>query len=488
MQLTDEAAVRERLNEVALRYPQAEIARRTSTPGSSVSRYLKGNRIPVSFVASVGREFGVNPAWLLFGEGAPWLSDVAAEEGKTAAGLAELVHTMGRISKLKLGALAGKEHARNLRDLNDALESFELVREQLARQSRATYARVLDDWGKAINDQHKLRSTRLAKAAEQVGRLCPDPVLNRRHERLRGSHEYLAGNIHRALVHRRRAFFQAVSETGEINEQALVEAFGVVVTLDAAGLVDNAIRFAEAALKLSPRAREFGNYGRCIGVYGWVLVQAGKLRKGMGMLATAISLGLNPDVRQNSVYGMAYALYLSGSIDLCAAADMLEPSRLNLQRVMFLCPWTRDARLPEELLRRHDRIASDEPTSPGERIARAHLLSLQGKQDKAMQIWKGAEEDDFVRNHNAIGLDFVLSVMKTQLLRAGGRVKEARQELASCERLRVNAGEGVTLDPNWCRVHWRNAIALETGGRIRTRANEFVKLCRRRGIHFEADA
>ncbi|MCB9893188.1 MAG: hypothetical protein H6839_01915 [Planctomycetes bacterium] len=487
MQLTDEAAVRERLNEVALRYPQAEIARRTSTPGSSVSRYLKGNRIPVSFVASVGREFGVNPAWLLFGEGAPWLSDVAAEEGKTAAGLAELVQTMGRISKLKLGALAGKEHARNLRDLNDALESFEQVREQLARQSRSTYARVLDDWNKAITTQHRARATRLAKAAEQVGRLCPDPVLNRRHERLRGSYEYLAGNIHRALVHRRRAFFQAVSETGEIDEQALVEAFGVVVTLDAAGLVDDAIRFAEAALKLSPRAGEFGNYGRCIGAYGWVLVQAGRLRKGMGMLATALSLGLGPEARQNSVYGMAYALYLSGTIDLPAAADMLEPTPLNLQRVMFLCPWTRDPRIPEELLRRHDRIPSEEATSPGERIARAHMLSLQGKHARAMEVWKGAEEDDFVRNHNAIGLDFVLSVMKTQLLRAAGATADARLALGEAERQRTAAGDGVTLDPNWCRVHWRNVIALESSGRMRTRANEFAKSCAKRGIHFAPD-
>jgi tetratricopeptide (TPR) repeat protein len=486
MAISEEEGVRERLCEVARRYPQAEMARRTQCPGSSVSRYLKGNRIPVSFVVSVGREFGVNPSWLLFGEGAPWLADVSAEEGKVGTRLVELVQTMGRLSKLKLGALAGKSSAQNLRDLNDALESFERVREQLARQSRETYVRVLDDWEKAIAARDKPQCARLFKSAEQIARLCPDAALSRRHERVQGNHEYTAGNVERALVHRRRAFFSALPDNGEVDDAALNEAFSVVLSLDSLGRVGEAARFAKAALTLANNPSRFPSYWRCIGAYGWVLIQGGHMRKGMGLTATALSHLPPVGARQKCQFSMAYAMFLTGGADLRQAGEMVEPTVGHLQSLLFLSPWSRDQEPLGNLLARVAKLRTDHPLLPGWRIGRAHQLSLQGRHDAALKVWHEAESDQGARAHNAIGLDFALCAMRAQLLRAAGRESEALHAIRETEAARKAVPKTVSFDLNWSRIHWRNVLAIGSA-RLKQQAERFSRFCNRRGIAFGPD-
>ena len=482
-----ENALRARLNEIAGRFSQAEIARRTGQRGSTVSRYLSGNRIPAVFVESVGREFGVNPAWLLYGEGAPWLTDVVADQGKTATGLVELVQTMGRLSKLKLGALAGKQSALNLRELNDALEAFERVRERLARQSRETYVQVLDDWNAAIGARDKAACARLAKAAEQVSRLCPDEELTRRHEQLRGAHEYVAGSVERALLHRRRSFYYSLTQSGEVDERVLVEAFSVVVTLDAIGRTAEAARFGEAALKLATGAASWANYGRCVGALGWVQIQLGNLRRGMHLTAQALARPLNSVSRQNCLVSMVYAQFLAGALELPLAAQMLAPEKINFERVFFFSPWASTADALEKMLVQYNALRGELPVGPGARIARTQMLSLQGKHDKALEVWAEAENDQEARDHNPSGgLDFTLRVMRTQLLRRAGREKEARNAFEVAEAARKAVPTGITLDLNWRRVHWRNALAIGTPV-MRRGAEKFDRFCKRRGIVFGPD-
>ncbi|MBX3473109.1 MAG: hypothetical protein KF754_01860 [Planctomycetes bacterium] len=481
----DEKAVRARLNEVAQRYPRAEIARRVGSPGSSVSRYLSGNRIPVSFVVAVAREFAVNPAWLLFGEGAPWLDDVAAEKGRLGENLVELVQTMGRLSRLRLGSLAGKQHARQLRELSDALEHFERSREVLATHSREPYQDVLREWQAAISARDRATARRLAKAAEQVARLCPDPELQRQHQRLLAAHELLAGNVEKALAFRRRAFIAALEDGASLGESALVEAFGLVVSLERVGRVSEAERLGRAALLLARNAKSFVNYHRCLGALGWTLIQAGKMHEGMKFTTRALAGQLKPDARQNSEYALAYGLYLTGAHELAGAARQVDDSAASLSRILFLCPWSSDARTIERVLGQLAKKLGGRPTSPGQRIGLAHLYSLQGRHDAALKVWSGAEADEAARERSTIGLDFTLCAMRTQLLRMAGRQGPAVRALQQAEAARRAVAPGVMLEINWQRVHWRNVRALSKDRKQLARVEKFVRWCRRNGIHFE---
>src|SRR5688572_16167527 len=74
---TDEEPLSSRLRELCKRWPQAEIARRTGASSNNVSRYMRGVRIPLDFGVALVRGLGINPAWLMMGEGTPLLSDVS---------------------------------------------------------------------------------------------------------------------------------------------------------------------------------------------------------------------------------------------------------------------------------------------------------------------------------------------------------------------------------------------------------------------------
>src|SRR5262249_23134091 len=153
---------------------QAEIARKTGVSPANVNRYLRQNRIPASFCASLVNGLGVNPAWLLAGEGTPFLADVGASNEKLAGNLLALLQAMSNVAPMRLGSLAGKKGLSVLRELNDALLSYERLKSRLNEQSRDIFAQVLKDWRAAINDRQEERAIALRKAAEQVSRLCED--------------------------------------------------------------------------------------------------------------------------------------------------------------------------------------------------------------------------------------------------------------------------------------------------------------------------
>lgn len=284
MPTTDEAALRQRLNQFAGRITRAEIARKTGTSVMNVSRYLSGTRVPAAFCMALVREFGINPNWLMAGEGAPFLSDLAGEHGHMAGNLLELVEAMSAVSRMKLGSLAGRDHMLLLRQLNDALGTYERLRGKLNEQGRGIMVDVLREFSGALDRMDMTRATALRKAAEQVARLCDDEALSGQLLTLQGHHSYLAGRLEESLALMRRRFGQALA-TGRIdNEETAKLALRITVVLHDSGHRDQARAMAEATLALggnaNPPLQSVANTG----------VFLGYLKTGQGDVRGALEL------------------------------------------------------------------------------------------------------------------------------------------------------------------------------------------------------
>ncbi|MCA8946964.1 MAG: helix-turn-helix transcriptional regulator, partial [Planctomycetes bacterium] len=142
----------------------SDIARRTGTSVANVSRYISGTRIPGEFCAALVRGLGVNPSWLLTGEGSPFLSDVTEGTAQMAGDVLELVEAMNAVTHMRLGALTGKHHLKVLRELNDALLRYEELRARLNAHSAPIFKQLVDDLGAALGKLDIERAHDLRKA------------------------------------------------------------------------------------------------------------------------------------------------------------------------------------------------------------------------------------------------------------------------------------------------------------------------------------
>ncbi|CAG0932418.1 hypothetical protein PLCT1_02075 [Planctomycetaceae bacterium] len=248
---TLEADLRKRLLTVARAHPQAEIARKTGASPANVNRYLKQNRIPAAICAALVKGLGVNPAWLLAGEGTPYLADVASGNEKLAGNLLELVQAMDSVASMRLGSLAGKRGLSVLRELNDALTKHEGLKSKLNEQSRAIFEQVLKDWRVALGANHEERSIALRKAAEQVSRLCEDRRLELEYLALLARHHYNFGDLRQVLDIQRRVFLLTLA--GDLDEASFNEARMLVNALESIGRSEEAERVARALIALAEK-------------------------------------------------------------------------------------------------------------------------------------------------------------------------------------------------------------------------------------------
>lgn len=478
-----ETEIRVRLGEVARRYPQAEIARRLNLRRSTVSRYMRANRIPASFVADIAREFGVNTSWLMLGEGTPWIADVRADQGAMGRGLTELVQAMSRVSKLRLGALAGRQEAKALRELNDSLEAYERLREKLASQSRGTYEKVLADWDAALANHEQASSTRLRGAADQISRLCPDPQLRVRHEKLLARHEYAYGKAEDSLSHILRAFVSALPATGEMNEETFQSAIGIMMTLDRLGRSRDAERYGRVAEILAPSASQWPSWRTFNGLYGWILIGLDNVIAGLPRITQTMSTVTAGPLRDNLKVSAAYALYISGALELSAAAADPDATFTVIRRLLLLVPWCMEVEQVRALLRRDEKMSRRDYSPPKAFIAEAHLASLDGRHAAALKTWREAERFEAEHGSMRTQPDFAGPVMRTQLLRLSGDARGARAALEEAERARKESDPSRQLDFNWRRVHWRNAALLAApDSELGRGARAFAQYARERGL------
>ncbi|MCC7509414.1 MAG: helix-turn-helix transcriptional regulator [Planctomycetes bacterium] len=289
---TESEALRARLALLTKGRSQSEIARRTGTSVANVNRYLKGTRMSAEFCAALVKGLGVNPAWLLAGEGTPFVSDITAGTSAMAGNLLELVEAMNVVSQMRLGALTGKHHLGVLRSLNDALTTYEALRKRLNEQSVPIFGQLLADTEKALKKFETVRAADLLKAAEQVARLCDEPALNHKLLEMQAQQMFFGSRHHEALEYHRRMLLEPLTRGAIIDEAGCRTVVRFVLTLHTLNRVGEALKVSEASLILLGAERaHFDGYGMLEFLLGRMKAETGDLLPGLAIMTRAMPRG-----------------------------------------------------------------------------------------------------------------------------------------------------------------------------------------------------
>lgn len=261
---------------------QSEVARRTGVPLSSVNRYCQGARVPAEFCAALVRELGVNPSWLLVGEGAPMLADVPQRTAEVGRNMLELVDAMNAVTRMRLGSLAGKHHLRILRELNEAIRRHDQLRAALDEKIAPVADDLLGSLRRALDARQLDRAQDLYAAAQQVMHLCQDPALKARFDRESAHFAYVTGRRALAVSIQRRNVTAAMADAAVPPEQFLRDVFNLVAALDGDNLKREAIGIAQAGLAIAQsRGAQPGIWHLLRGLLGLIHLECGELEAGL---------------------------------------------------------------------------------------------------------------------------------------------------------------------------------------------------------------
>ncbi|MCA8914940.1 MAG: hypothetical protein KDB90_05975 [Planctomycetes bacterium] len=341
--------ITKRLQSLAERHSLAEIARRTDTPTTCVHRYLHGSKVPVDFCERVVREFQVNPSWLLIGEGAESLNDMAEKTSVMAGELLDLVRAMNAVAHQRMGALAGKHHARVLRELNDALMRYEELKGRVGVEAARIYADLKQQLKAAMGRLDVTRAEELFRAADQVSRLCFDERISHEHLELQTNWALLTRDTETVLRNQQRLFREPMSE-GHLNtEEHCLNANRLGQALEGRGRLNDALRVMRAALILAEEhAEELHSYPMLASVCGNYLIRDGKLAEGLALLQKWAGRVREESRRRAARHMLMIGLLHSSGLDLRMAfewGDHHEIKALDLLQAALL---TED---PEDLRR-----------------------------------------------------------------------------------------------------------------------------------------
>lgn len=243
--------VAQRLNTLAERYSQSEIARKTGASRNNINRYLHGTRMPTEVASALVDGLGVNPVWLLTGEGATYLTDVTGDISRSAGDLLELVKAMNAVAQMRMGSLAGKHHLTVLRELNDALGDFERLREGLDERTAPIMKEMLTRYRAALEKRELDLADDLRSALLQVSRICHDEALHEEFLREQAWHETYFGDREVAVQLQREIFRRVFTRSHRLTDELCVEARDIVTFVGASGRIREALRIGHSVLAMA---------------------------------------------------------------------------------------------------------------------------------------------------------------------------------------------------------------------------------------------
>lgn len=464
-------SIRDRLAELVQRHSQSEIARKTGASRNNVNRYLGGTRLPAEFASALVDELGVNPAWLLSGNGPPLLMDIAESTSRFAGDLLQVVNALNVVSQMRLGSLGGKHHARTLRELGDALARHEDLRRRLNRHSVPILRALLRDLAHALDRKRLDAADELRRTAQQLGRFCDDPNLAVELALLEGRMELQAGNMLRVLDLARKAIILMHPRGGRMGERELEVLAETVTALYAWGYADEAARIARSALALAPpRMRECQAALALVALVADIRILHGGLRRGVRTLMSLRgALKGAPADRAEGV--ITHALLLSGMIDLAAAKNVGGQSLEKARRMVSFAMLMEDKAGLAQSMEYLRRLAAGRSEPWEEWLPPLMLRALRG--DTAGTLALLAELDRKFLGDQPAPFDW-WPVIRATACRLVGRGTEARRCFRdSCKVISALPDEQ-RLGVNWQGRHMRNALALGTTGQA-AEAREFFR-------------
>lgn len=453
------AALLTRLKQLVQTLPQAEIARKTETSRNNVSRYLRGTKMPLEFGVALVKGLGVNPAWLLAGEGSPWLADVAAGTAKTAEDLLSLVNAMAEVARMRLGSLAGKHHLKVLRELNDAMQHYETLRERLNKQTAPFFTELLDTYERALLNSEIERADELRKALTQVSRLCDDAALARQFTRAQAYHEHFFGAADKAIELQRKVLRIDLTTPGAVTARMCSEAHNFALTLRGFGKLREARAICRAMHTLGKQAGVDKALLGLLYIEGSIDVALGDLAEGLPKMTLSYT-AMEPDNRARSSAAWLRALMSTDSLTLAQAFDLKPDLDSVAPMLLQYAVWLEDAlmldRACKECIGQGGRA---QPNTPEAAQARALLALL--KKEKAPQLEESLAQAEALaaRAKSARGR-FILLAPAIQLARAAGRrdwaVKRWREAKAALAELPPDIDIEIWHLATW----WREAARL----------------------------
>jgi len=468
-------ALRARLAKLAEQHSQSDIARRTGTSVANVSRYLKGTRMPAEFCAALVKQMGVNPAWLLAGEGTPLVSDITAGTTSMAGDLLQLVDAMNAVSQMRLGALTGKHHLRVLRELNEALLTYEKLRERLNTHSVPLFKQLLGDLARVLDRFEIHKAAELFKAAEQVARLCDEPQLQRELLALQAQYQTFNGDNNAAAEYQRRMILHPLSRGHIVDEQTLVACFRLALNLHALQRRQEALQVCEAAAILQPAAAtQWPAHPMLHFMRGRLKAELGDLVEGIAIMMRELPLPTKPRQDALRVWVMTHLLR-GGMLRFEDAFAFGDDNGVKAMILMHFACWleTIDAvkRANNFALGRHaEKLGElERPALYGPFLQRA----LEHKDRRAPAEFAkiaGRSGDEFAQHPE---------VYLTQLWRVIGDKKQCRNAYAAACKKLAALPLGVSVDLLVQGLHHRNGLWL---GQDTAAATDFFKRYADRGF------
>lgn len=456
---TFDEEIRERLRTLVKTRSQSDLARKTATLVSTVNRYLKSTKIPGEFCTAVINGLGVNPAWLMTGEGTPFLADVSAGTSEMASNLLELVEAMNQVAKMKLGALTGQHHLKVLRELNDALERYEALRAVLNKRTRSVFRELLDSLRKALQDMDMQRATEVRKAALQVSRLCDDPQLNVEFDGLQEFYEHIFGDQVKALELSRKVFVKSLAASDvTMDKDHAALAINLVVSLHRADRCREARRICRATLALyEDVGSDWGRYKQLQALHAVLNIELGNMREGLRDLHDTYPV--LPDQMKRGFSGkLVESMLLSGLTPLEYAPAIGEDSSAKAIALVRFAALVDDLEHVKSFLKKYG--GDDRTGIPEDSIWDAYARGLTGENKNALAGFEAAVNAERGRIAVRPAQEFAYMACAAHLARVAGDDKKARKYHDDAQALLEGLDKQVNPQMLALALHHRNALAL----------------------------
>ena len=457
-------ALRARLQVVLERHTQAEVARRTGHSLSNVNRYATGTRMPGTFMAALVTELGINPEWLLTGEGEPHKADISGKTEERATDLLEIVKAMSAVTQMRLGSLTTRHHLKVLKELNESFARYEQLQKRLNEHSHELFSQMLDDLTTALDNVDLDRADRLRESALQVSKLCDDFELNYNFFQLQARIEYGRGRAHTAAELMRKQFLFSLMRAGKLAARDLDNIMRFAVSIASQDRVKEGVRAMRSALALlSEEQLKWPSVSYIEFLIGHYTGIVGDLRAGLAAMQRQFPSIQSESRRQICETYLTNAMLYSGLIDVDGAIAFGSASEAKAKWILDFCVVMEDLNGLAKALKYYDSPPIFPIKGQGVRsnISRLVFMAFEGNSKEALSQWKpieqGLKADAVTQYHGR--------VVRTQLHRAAHSWKRAVEDVLEADRMRGEMGPEITIGPLFDARHFTSVLKLHAEGK-----------------------